>query len=185
MVQDNDFSSQPAYYREKILPLFHPVVSSHISLFFRLKTEALSYEHTNFYISLLLGTIQALWVPDFQRTLSLHENSPGHIIIPITLLSDISCLRQPGHSCVHFLQVRCQHWQCGIDPSPTMWTCCQAVPTVPASLCFEKQHSSALEVSVFLCGLLDLCGFYSGLPFICPTLGANVVCIQELHKQRM
>lgn len=138
MLQDNDFSSQPACYRAKILPLFSSVVSSNISLFFCLKSEALSYEHIDFYISLLPSNILALWVPDFQRTFSLHENSPRHIIIHITLLSDICCLRQCGQSCMHFLQVRCQHWHFGIDPSTIIMTHWKAVPTVPASLCFEK-----------------------------------------------
>lgn len=123
---------------EKILPFFHSVVSSNISLFFPLKAEALSYEHTDFYISLLLSIIQALWVPGFQRTFSLHKNSPRHIIIPIALLSDISHLKQRGQSYTHFLQVRCQHWHFGIGPSTTILTYCKAVPRAPASLCFEE-----------------------------------------------
>lgn len=138
---------------KKILPLSHLAVSSNISLFSPLKTKALSYKHADFYISLLLSNMQALLVPNFQRTCSLHENPPRHIIIPIAQHSATSLLREPGQSCTHFLQLRFQHWEYGIDPDTITLTCCKAVPTVPGPLCFAGrlswQHSSALAVYVF------------------------------------
>lgn len=81
MLHDNDFYSKPACYREKILSLFHLVVSPNIFSFSPLQTEAHSHEHADFYISLLLSNIQALLVPNSQRTFFLHENPhPGHIL---------------------------------------------------------------------------------------------------------
>lgn len=56
------------------------------------------------------------------------------------------------------------------------------------SPCFSLLWKVTLQCSGSLrlsCGLLNLCGFYSGLPFLCPTLGANAMCIQEVNKQRM
>lgn len=137
---------------KKILPLFHLVVSSNISLFSPLKTKALSHEHADFYISPLLSNIQALLVSNFQRTFSLHENPPRHIIIPVSQLSATSLLRLCGQSCTRFFQLRFQHWECGIDPYTITLTCCKAVPTVPGPLCFEAdchRNTAVLWQSVF------------------------------------
>lgn len=120
---------------KNILPLFHLIVSSNISFFSPLKTEAFSHEHADFYIS-LLSNIQALLVPNFQRTFSLPENPPRHIIILVAQLSATSLLRQRGQSRTQFLQLRFQHWECGTDPYTITLTCCRAVPTVPGPLCF-------------------------------------------------
>lgn len=87
---------------EKILPLFHLLASSNISLLSPLQTEALSHEHADFYISLLLSNVGALLVPNFQRSFSLHANPPRHIIIPLVRLSATSLLRQCAQSCTRF-----------------------------------------------------------------------------------
>lgn len=123
---------------KKILPLFHLLASSNISLFSPLKTEALSHEHADFYISLLLSNIRALLVPNFQRSFSLHANPPRHIIIPVVQLSATSLLRQCAQSCTRFFfffQLRFQHGEYGINPYTTTLTCCKAVPSVPSPLC--------------------------------------------------
>lgn len=88
---------------KKTLPLFHLVVSSNISLFSPLKTEALYHEHADFYVS-LLSNIQAVLVTNFQRAFSLHENPPRHIIMPVAQLSANSVLRQHVQSCRLFFR---------------------------------------------------------------------------------
>lgn len=136
MLQDNDFSSQPACYREKNTPTFSSCsVIKHLLVLSSENWSALLGAH-RLYITLLLSSVQALRVSNFQRTFSSHENSPRHIIIPIAPLSDLSLLRQCGQPCTHFMQARCQHWHSGINPCTTTLTCCKAVPTAPASLCF-------------------------------------------------
>lgn len=185
MLEDNDFSSQPACYRRKNTPTFS--FCSVIKHFLVLSSENWSA---------LLWTYRLLHIPSsYQHTSSVGPRLSKNFLFAWEF--------SQAHHYSHCSALRCLFsettWPvlhtvfASEVPALAVWdrsthhhiNMLQSCPHSPCfSLLWEvtQQCSGSLCIS---CGLLNLCGFYSGLPFIHPTLGANVVCIQEVNKQRM
>lgn len=126
---------------KKILPLSHLAVSSNISLFSPGKTKVLSYKHADFYVSLLLSNIQALWVQIFKELVLCMRILPGTSLFPSPSAQPPLFWESLASPARIFLQLRFQHWEYGIDPYTITLTCCKAVPTVPGPLCFAGRLS--------------------------------------------
>lgn len=137
-----------------------PFSSSRIikkSLCYLLWKQRLSCKYEDFCISLLLSNIQALLVPNFQRSFSLHVNPPRHIISPVAqvteshLPSKVACPNLHTFFSAEVPALRM--WDQPKDHPINMLQCC---PHCPQSSLFFRQAAAVTQQ----CFNNDVCVFF-------------------------